>query len=527
MLGLFSTIDEDILIRRLLKYGLFPENLSRIFSSKKFGIWAFSNGIRLFKEQSFSTIKYRLTRNNNAPRILEIPHPIGYYYFCQELKENWFKVSRRIGEVVDYQSRSMIRPKPNNLNLRLLSMKSYNREQNANLLLLDKSFGKKYFVHADIANYYPSIYTHSLSWALVGHIEAKKNRCDSSLWYNRLDIRLRAMKRNETVGIAIGPDTSGIVSELILSRIDKKLANYQYLRYIDDYKCYCSSQAEAESFILLLSRELENYNLRLNTKKTVIKELPLQYDEDWVNRLNEYCANFLNQNHYTIKELRKITGFIDLAIKLSDENPGESPYKYAVKILSKKHYDETALKYVLLYLFRICFVFPYFIDVLFDLLQNNHSKINDDLKSILKDEIEIVLNEHLPYGRSDVVLWCLFLATNYKIRIDQFEEISNRIIQERECLATLLCFRYSKQSGYELKKYYALISKLIDEQIEDEWWIYIYELFRLKPNYVACKRIKYREFYLQLARNKITFFNKANYHFRKRLKHREDSYSSY
>ena len=44
----------------------------------------------------------------------------------------------------------------------------------------DLLLGAKYLVHADVSNCFPSIYTHALSWVLVGKDVAKQNQKDFS-----------------------------------------------------------------------------------------------------------------------------------------------------------------------------------------------------------------------------------------------------------------------------------------------------------------------------------------------------------
>ncbi|WP_348983656.1 RNA-directed DNA polymerase [Idiomarina aminovorans] len=102
-----------------------------------------------------------------------------------------------------------------------------------------------------------------------------------------MDSSVRWCKRNETQGIPIGPGTSSIIVELILSEIDSKLRekNYLFERYVDDYTCYCESDIEAESFIIDLERYLSEFKLSLNLSKTNIKALPLPNDDEWVLEL--------------------------------------------------------------------------------------------------------------------------------------------------------------------------------------------------------------------------------------------------
>ena len=499
-------LKKDVVFKKLLEYGMFSEKLTKIFSSESFGKWIRAEGLTKYKNRSFSVVSFHLTRNNNAPRILEIPHPIAYYRLCNEIKKNWKHIIRTIGEVDDYSDRSMVTPKPNNLNHRLVSMLSYNMRHNDKLLILDKAFKSKYFVHADVANCYPSIYSHSIPWALVGHKEAKNNINDKTKWYNKLDFAIRSMQRNETIGIAIGPDTSSIISELIFSKIDHSLKNYNYLRFIDDFKCYCESKETADLFIRQLSKELEKYHLRLNTKKTTIIELPSGLDQDWVRELRAYANKFLSRKKLSRKQITTISEFLDLAIALSNKNPGDSPIRYAVKVLSKKKYtDNEVMAFTIMYLSRICFIYPYFIDIFDDILARN--KPDKDTRYLLSKEINSIMQEHVDYSRSDVALWGIYLAIKYKFKIKKYVSYSNKLLKARDCLPVLFAYKYAKKTKRSTKKYYELVAKLIAEKNEDEWWLYIYQLYIDSPRKQVLKKIAYKDYYEDMRKGKVTFVN--------------------
>ncbi|MCW9705611.1 RNA-directed DNA polymerase [Fodinibius salsisoli] len=506
---------EDILgtnfvYKRLLKYGLFSETIDDIFQSKSFGEWAIENGVNRYKKRSFSLVQYRLTRNNNAPRILSIPHPIAYYLLCDSIRINWDRIVNKIGEVEDYEDRSMIIPKPNNLNNRLFSMLSYNLRDDEKFLHLDKQSDAKYFVHADISKFYPSIYSHSVCWALVGHSKAKKHQDDNRRWFNKLDIAIRSMQRNETIGIPIGPDTSNIVSELVLSRVDKELNDYDYLRFVDDYKCYCSTKEEADSFLIDLSRSLEKYHLRLNTRKTVVGELPKALDPNWVRRLREYSNHFLSESKLTKKSINRISEFLDLAINLAENNPGESALKYAVKVLSSKKYsDEEVFSFTFLYLSRICFQHPYFIDVFNSFLSKNKDELGNSIKGLIENEINRISEEHIQYRRSDVALWSLYIAIKYELEIKNYESISEQLIEDRDCLPSLMSYLYAKKNDLDISKYLDMIPQIIDEKSEDDWWIYIYQTFIDQPNKPVFNQIDYKDFYMDLNGSDVTFLNET------------------
>ena len=54
--------------------------------------------------------------------------------------------------------------------------------------------GKRYQVKADISNFFPSIYTHSIPWALIGKKLSKENKDGEKFWFNEIDLYIRNQK---------------------------------------------------------------------------------------------------------------------------------------------------------------------------------------------------------------------------------------------------------------------------------------------------------------------------------------------
>ena len=67
-----------------------------------------------------------------------------------------------------------------------------------------------HLVKADIKNFYPSIYTHSIAWAIHGKnfIRKDRNRHDYRFLGNRLDRLFQYSNDQKTNGIPIGPVVS-------------------------------------------------------------------------------------------------------------------------------------------------------------------------------------------------------------------------------------------------------------------------------------------------------------------------------
>jgi hypothetical protein len=100
--------------------------------------------------------------------------------------------------------------------------------------------GRRYILQTDINQFYRSIYTHTIPWALHSKPTAKVNRT-LALLGNKIDYWVRMGQDQQTVGIPISPDTSLVLAELIMHRCDEELESklprvVRGHRFIDDYE---------------------------------------------------------------------------------------------------------------------------------------------------------------------------------------------------------------------------------------------------------------------------------------------------
>lgn len=81
----------------------------------------------------------------------------------------------------------------------------------------------EYMARTDITNYYGSIYTHTISWALHGRATAKQNRGNTSspLLGDSIDSLLQDMHYGQTNGIPQGNQVSDLLAELLLGYVDE------------------------------------------------------------------------------------------------------------------------------------------------------------------------------------------------------------------------------------------------------------------------------------------------------------------
>jgi hypothetical protein len=135
----------------------------------------------------------------------------------------------------------------------------------------------------DVSRCFDSIYTHSISWALLGKELAKENKRTKST-AKEFDDLMKYVNHGETNGIVIGPEISRIFAEVILQTVDlaviRKLESRKYRygreyslrRYVDDVFIFANSDLVADEAKEIYMDALAEFNLHCNPlKMTAIK----------------------------------------------------------------------------------------------------------------------------------------------------------------------------------------------------------------------------------------------------------------
>jgi len=135
----------------------------------------------------------------------------------------------------------------------------------------------------DIAKCFDSIYTHSISWAVLGLDSVKENIQASKKNFSGIfDKFIQYCNYGETNGILIGPEFSRVFAEIILQRIDKTVeekikanhcltnkVDYELYRYVDDYFLFCDDEILKDEILKIFKHELKAYKLSINNSKSL------------------------------------------------------------------------------------------------------------------------------------------------------------------------------------------------------------------------------------------------------------------
>lgn len=458
--------NKDFVLNALLKYNYFPahkrekEELPPLFSTKQFTKTIAKKLIDVTqRKDGYDQILYKITRYNNIPRVLSIPHPKPYadIVFC--ISEYWDNLAYICKNQV-----SLIRPRQHK-DGRIIIM-NYEGSHEKIERSLKKSFGHKFCIETDITNCFPSIYSHAIPWALIGlkGAKSKKGKNYKNEWFNKIDAYQRMLKRNETQGVPIGPASSNIITEAILAKVDETMSkNFNYIRFIDDYTCYCKKYEDAEEFARRLSQELSKYNLTLNLKKTHIHQLPKPTDDDWVIDLKSRLPGDSKKiTHY------QAVNYIDYAVSLNKKIPDGSILKYAFKSISGRlnvNDERLCLNYILL----LAPHYPILIPLINKMLHNASKK--DAFK--YEKELKYILSESIVNHRSDGMCWTLYYLLKNLVTLTS--DIAKNIIATKDCMAILMLYLFNEfdneiidfVKGLDETDLYGL----------DTYWLLLYQLF--------------------------------------------------
>ncbi|MCE1176686.1 MAG: RNA-directed DNA polymerase [Burkholderiales bacterium] len=169
------------------------------------------------------------------------------------------------------------------------------------------------FLQTDIADFYPSIYTHTIPWALHGRTFSKSNTKTKNLIGNCIDNHLQSMQNRQTNGIPQGSTVMDFIAEMVLGYADrllsiclkkKKITEYKILRYRDDYRIFTNNPKLAQDIAKELTIVLLNLNLKLNTSKTKVSN---NIVIDSVKEEKRYWLDRVSKPTYLPKQLLQIT----------------------------------------------------------------------------------------------------------------------------------------------------------------------------------------------------------------------------
>lgn len=527
-------LNETNFIQQVVEYGYFAEQIPNCFNSTLL-LNKLNDILPLIKteknrNENFTTSPTTLStyKDDRARRIISLPNPEAFLRLVKLMSENWSKIREFAKSSNSLSPITYILTDSNygDLDFEMLNSEMLNSENlrdNKNIKsdfveaiekCIHVSLGYKYRLGVDIANCYNTIYTHSIAWAICGKAEVKKHRrkqgsLSSNPDYplaNKLDDFTRYQKNNETNGILVGPYTSRIFSEIILSKLDKKFCDskYQFMRYIDDYKIYFRTELEAQASLANIEEILNEYALNLNTSKTQISKYPFEIISNMASILEKTLEN------------GDVFDILNVAAQLQASGE-KGAYKYALKLIKEKPIPQKKFDIIISTLINILLLNPKYGIYISTYLKENLASLTSDkikqLMEIMNEELLNSLNNKLEQESLFFIYIIRELNLNLKaenlvsvlkngddfsiiIALDIWKNRTNTVISDNTDTATMIN-KNIEEWAINLK----------DEDMNGDRWLLLYEISMhdLIPEFIFPKKI-FTSFFKKLEEQNVSFY---------------------
>jgi hypothetical protein len=453
----------------LLTRGFFPDRVIPPLNSRK--LEAACGDVLDFVADEVTTAKankwklphrsrcsqHSVPKRKHLRRRLGIPNPRYQAILCDEVSATW----PHLKKICEESPISLTSPRKSSTR----AIEGSSGRQAIAAERASRSVGARYLLQTDLASFYLSIYTHIIPWAIHDKSKARADK-KRELYGNRLDGWVRETQDKQTKGIAIGPDTSFLIAEVIASRIDVELQRQVKLRgtrYIDDYHLYFDTLANAEKALSGLYRVAAEYELEVNDAKTEIIELPEPLEPSWKTQLR--AIGISDGNDPT-----SIKALFDRGFELAKQHPHDSVLTYtAKKMRGLSSLQGKSWEVCEPLLLRACFGEPSMLPVLLEIYEQH----TDGDHTRLQVLIEELCLYHGRLHQGFEVAWSLWVAKKMGIKLSrQVGEIVSQIDDDIVALAAL-DLRDSDLLLIEDAPLWQ--SHLTEEDLYSEHWLLAYE----------------------------------------------------
>jgi hypothetical protein len=493
-------------LEKLISKGYFATELPPPFNSELLGKEAVNmcNHFETFdnstKKDFYETLNltYSVPKVGLSRRLMGIPNPIHQIELSKVISDSWVEI-QKIYNRSKISSSKQIEDDSGERATTMVDTFGEFKEK-----CLEQSFDKLFELKTDISKYFPTIYTHSIPWAIHSKSVAKSKRNDDTLLGNLIDKAIRSGQSGQTIGIPIGPDTSRIISEILGCTFDKLLTDKFKLvgfRYVDDCFFYFDSQSSAEQVFKHFQSILTEYGLDINEEKTSIRKQPLPFESKWVIQLSNYQIRKNEKGQIT-----DLKNFVSFAFDLVNTYPKDSILKFAIK---KLFYDKVYKNNWSLFeslIFKMGISEPVILPEILKLLLTYENWVS---KTKLKRFLTSIISEHVYKGHHFEVSWALWIAKSFSIKINK--ALAQQVFDSRDSISILIAFDMMQRKLINDKISLKSINSEVNKAgFVNEWWLLIYEgivkkWIKPKPTDLLSKN----KYFYELKKKKIEFYDSS------------------
>lgn len=447
-------------------------------------------------------IDFSIPKTEKFRRTISVPHPLHYILLAQFIEEHWGDLEKHFSK----SSFSLTTPQISNEGLTT----KYPMSEKVNQRIHNLS-SKKFILQADINRYYPSIYTHSIPWALHTKEVAKSDHSDS-YFGNRIDKLVSYSQDGQTLGIPIGPSASLVIQEIIGAAIDEDFKkefgdDLTGFRYTDDMEFYFNSSAEAERALQILNKTLKKYELDLNSTKTRVIKIPQALEPEWQYyfkrfkfRRNNKRKLLISSQHSDIKE------YFSTAFRYKSESDEKGILKFAIKVVSNVVIYKENWSIFESLLLQSILIDSSIIPTVFEVIESygyrdyplDYKKLTEFINVLIKDNIEL---------KNDYeVSWALSFASKLNLSIE--EDVSKLLLENDNSIINILVMILNSKNLLKGTLDFSHYKSILEEEsLYDRNWLFYYEccIHSWLDKDKNDEKLKNDKFFSQLLSNDISF----------------------
>ena len=491
--------------KALLSRGYFPSQLPPAFTTHQLAekltslqsVWAVN--APKAKAPACKPELFSVARAGHQRRMTSITNPVPQTFLATFIEKHWIDFLKH------YRKSRLSASHPRFLRGggRAACIPSMQRLHERQTL---ESAGFRYMLRTDVSRFFPTIYTHSVPWALHTKKLSKKNRKITPAYFgNLIDQALRQGQDEQTIGLPIGPDTSHIIAEAISIAVDLLLKNSLKswpagFRYVDDYFLFFPTIAEAEAALAALSKALKEFELQINFEKTRIYPVSEIVDDYWTHQLRSFEIDKGGRKQRTgihhFFELAK-----DLAIKNADENVMTYALKRAGSVLIKPEnwavFEAHVCHVALSYPNTLQTIAQIFATYKFHAYKLNDQRIQRTLNALIV--------EHAALGHHSEIAWCLWMCKELEIKLEQTSVDLVAAMQSSVCALILMDLSVSGKLDKAPKNSFW---RSIDgaDALREELWLMCYEAGKRGWGGFTNTHILADEFFKELHALDVNFY---------------------
>lgn len=486
-----------------LSRGYFPKELPPAFSTEDFSRFARTAAgralITSYKPPNGLTecVTYRLAlpgADGLTTRPLRIPHPSAYARLAEIVSKNFRRLLAKSGVSPFSRSRPVYADSQQRA-LRTRTLPSNLARERA----ISRA-GATHLLKADVSQFYPSLYTHAVGWAIDPKLRQKRYWNNTKLLGKQIDQSLMNLQGKVSHGIPIGSDLSFLLAEVVLSQVDRLLEPRQgtAYRWYDDYEVACSSRHEAETMLVRLTRLLESYKLRVNILKTKIAYLPLPAGDSWQDEI-------LSLSRHSLTTPAGVVSYFDHALRLRAAFPDSPVLMYAMGVLFRVPKPTSGIHRVAQsYILQAVVSEPGCAQKAFALLsywEINGVKFD---RLLIARTIENLSLLHQSRGLSSDLAWALGFAIQHKVSLTKRTgAVVSRFEDDAVALEALHANALRLLPGFRAE---SIDNALAKETCEGEHWLALYEGVRQGFLSKCSSVVRSDAFFGSLLDAKVSFY---------------------